>query len=61
MWVNQYVVMCFSVRDCNICFHMRSTKDEGSQFSKFHFPCNREEKLVFNSFFRECNHYFKNL
>ena len=38
---------------------MRSPNDEGSQFSKFHFPWNKEEKLVSNSFFREYNLYFK--
>ena len=32
---------------------MRSPNDEGSQFSKLHFPCNKEERLVLNSFFRE--------
>ena len=34
---------------------MRSPNDEGSQFSKLHFPCNKEERLVLNSFFREYN------
>ena len=38
---------------------MRSPNDEGSQFSKFHFPCNKEEGLVLNSFFREYNLYLK--
>ena len=38
---------------------MRSPNDEGSQFSKLHFPCNKEEKLVLNSFFREYNLYLK--
>ena len=32
---------------------MRSTNDEGSQFSKLHSPCNKEERLVLNPFFRE--------
>ena len=36
---------------------MRSPNDEGSQFSKLHFPCNKEERLVLNSFFREYNLY----
>ena len=40
---------------------MRSPNNEGSQFSKFHFPCNKEESLVVNSFFREYNLYFKKL
>ena len=26
-----------------------------------HFPCNKEERLVVNSFFREYNFYFKKL
>ena len=34
---------------------MRSPNDEGSQFSKLHFPCKKEERLVLNSFFREYN------
>ena len=38
---------------------MRSPNDEGSQFSKLHFPCNKEEILVLNSFFREYNLYLK--
>ena len=38
---------------------MRSPNDEGSQFSKLHFPCKKEERLVLNSFFRECNLYLK--
>ena len=38
---------------------MRSPNDEGSQFSKFHFPWNKEEKLVSNSFFREYDLYLK--
>ena len=38
---------------------MRSPKDEGSQFSKIHFPLNKEERLVPNFFFREYNLYFK--
>ena len=38
---------------------MRSPNDEGSQFSKLHFPCNKEERLVLNSFFREYNLYLK--
>ena len=38
---------------------MRSPNDEGSQFSKFHFACNKEERLVLNSFFREYNLYLK--
>ena len=39
---------------------MRSSNDKGSQFSKFHFPCNNKEKLVLNSFFREYNLHSKN-
>ena len=38
---------------------MRSPNDKGSQFSKLHFPCNKEERLVLNSFFREYNFYLK--
>ena len=38
---------------------MRSPNDEGSQFSKLHFPCNKEERLVLNSFFREYDLYLK--
>ena len=38
---------------------MRSPNDEGSQFSKIHFPWNKEEKLVPNFFFREYNLCFK--
>ena len=38
---------------------MRSPNDEGSQFSKLHFPCNEEERLVLNSFFREYYLYLK--
>ena len=38
---------------------MRSPNDEGSQFSKLHFSCNKEERLVLNSFFREYNLYLK--
>ena len=38
---------------------MRLPNDEGSQFSKLHFPCNKEERLVLNSFFREYNLYLK--
>ena len=38
---------------------MRFPNDEGSQFSKLHFPCNKEERLVLNSFFREYNLYLK--
>ena len=34
---------------------------KGSQFSNFHFPCNKEESLVLNFFFREYNLYFKKL
>ena len=55
----QYMVMCFSVWLKFKCFCMRSPSDEGSQFSKFHFPWNKEEKLVSNSFFREYNFCFK--
>ena len=36
-----------------------SPNDEGSQFSKLHFLCNKEERLVLNSFFREYNLYLK--
>ena len=36
---------------------MRSPNNEGSQFSKFHFPWNKE--LVPNSFFREYDLYLK--
>ena len=32
---------------------MTSEKDQGWQFSKFQFPCNKEEILVLNYFFRE--------
>ena len=38
---------------------MRSPKDEGSQFSKLYFPCNKEERLVLKPFFREYNLYLK--
>ena len=38
---------------------VRSPNDEDSQFSKLHFPCNREERLVLNSYFREYNLYLK--
>ena len=38
---------------------MRSPNDEGSQFSKLHFPCNKEERLVSNSFFGEYDLYLK--
>ena len=38
---------------------MRSPNDEGSQFSKLHFPCNKEERLVLNSFFSGYNLYLK--
>ena len=38
---------------------MRSPNDEDSQFCKLHFPCNKEERLVLNSFFREYNLYLK--
>ena len=38
---------------------MRSPNDEDSQFSKFQFPWNKEEKIVSNSFFREYNLYLK--
>ena len=38
---------------------MRSPNDEGSQFSKLHFPCNKKERLVLNSFFREYDLYLK--
>ena len=38
---------------------MRFPNNEGSQFSTFHFPWNKEAKLASNSFFREHNLYFK--
>ena len=38
---------------------MRFLNNEGSQLSKFHFPCNNEEKLVFISFFREFEPLFQ--
>ena len=38
---------------------MRFPKNEGSQFSKFHFPWNKEEKFISNFFFREYNLDFK--
>ena len=38
---------------------MRFPNNEASQFSKFHFPWNKEAKLASNSFFREHNLYFK--
>ena len=38
---------------------MRSPNDESSQFSKIHLPWNKEEKLVFNSFFGEYKLYLK--
>ena len=38
---------------------MRFPNDEGSQFSKFHFPWNKEENLASNSFLREHDLYFK--
>ena len=40
---------------------MRSPNDEDSQFSKFQFPWNKEEKIVSNSFFREYKLYQKTL
>ena len=39
---------------------MRSPNNEGSQFSKLDFPCNKEERLVLNSFFGDYNLYLKN-
>ena len=48
--------MCFSVCDC---LYVRSSNDEGSQFSKFRFLWNKEEKLVSNSFFREYSLYLE--
>ena len=38
---------------------MRFLNNEGSQFSKFYFPWDKEEKLASDSFFREHNLYFK--
>ena len=38
---------------------MRSPNDEGSQFTKLHFLCNKEERLVLKPFFREYNLYLK--
>ena len=38
---------------------MRSLNDEGLQFSKFHFPRNKEEGLVLHSFFRNYTFYSK--
>ena len=40
---------------------MWSPDDEGSHFTKFYFPFNKEERLVLNSFFRWYNFYFKKL
>ena len=40
---------------------VRFLNDEDSQSSKFHLPCNKEERLVLNSFFGEYNPYFKKL
>ena len=30
---------------------MKFPNDEGSQFPRFHFPCNKEERVVLNYFF----------
>ena len=32
---------------------MKFPNDEGSQFPKFYFPCNKEERVVLNYFFLE--------
>ena len=53
-----YLFWCLDF-DISKCLYMMSLNNEGSQFSKFHFPCSKEERLVFNSFFREYNLYFK--
>ena len=59
----QCVIMCFCVCDCNLNVHIQGlqTFRTHSSFSKFQFPCNKEERFVLNSFFREYNHYFKKL
>ena len=41
------------------CLFMRFPNDEGSQFSKFHFPCSNGERWTLYSFFRECKVYSK--
>ena len=41
------------------CLFMRFPNDEGSQFSKFHFPCSKGERWTLYSFFRECKVYSK--
>ena len=39
---------------------MMSFNDQGSQFPKFHFPCNEEERLAINSLCGEYNSTPKN-
>ena len=55
--IRGYMLLCVWV--LFKCLNVRLPNDEGSQFSKFRFPWNKEEKLVSNSFFREYNLYLK--
>ena len=59
MCVYQGIITCFSVSNCKLNFNIWSPNNEGSQFPKFHFPCNKEERFVLNSFFRKYNLYLK--
>ena len=59
MCVYQGIVTCFSVSNCKLNFNIWSPNNEGSQFPKFHIPCNKEERFVLNSFFRKYNLYLK--
>ena len=50
-WLRAFLCMSFR------CSYMRPLNKEGSQFPKFHFLCNKEERLVLNLFFKEYNLY----
>ena len=40
---------------------MMYPNDEGSRFPKFHFHCNKEERLVLDPFFRDYNLFHKSI
>ena len=56
MYVHQCVVTCFPVSECNLIVNIWGPQTiRGYRSLSFKFPCNEEQRVVLNYFFREYN------
>ena len=57
-YLYQCMITYFPISVHNLIVNiLRSSNDEGLHLSRFHFPWNKEERVVLNSVFREYNLY----